>query len=67
MTWTQAELEALRKAYAMGALRVRFEGRDVEYGSAADLLGRIRVIEAEQARAAGQSRPRRSLAAFRKG
>jgi hypothetical protein len=67
MAWTPAELEALRKAYAAGVLRVSYEGRSVEYGSAADLLSRIRRIEAEQARASGQAKPRRSLAAFRKG
>lgn len=67
MSWTQAELEALRKAYAAGVLRVSYEGRSVEYGSAADLLSRIRLIDADQARANGRSAPRRSLAAFAKG
>jgi len=67
MAWTQAELDALRKAYAAGVLRVSYEGRSVEYGSAADLLSRIRLIETEQARASGQAKPRRSFAAFRKG
>ncbi len=67
MTWTEAELAALRRAYAAGTLRVSFEGRSVEYGSATDLLGRIRRIEAEMARASGRPRPRRSLASFRKG
>ena len=45
MSWTVPELEALRKAYASGTLRVSFEGRSVEYGSASDLLSRIRTIE----------------------
>ena len=65
--WTQAELDALRRAYASGTLRVSYDGRSVEYGSAADLLRRIRTIEAEMASAAGRPIPRRSLAAFRKG
>ena len=47
MSWTASELDALRKAYASGTLRVSFEGRSVEYGSAVDLLSRIRTIEAE--------------------
>lgn len=43
--WSDAELAALRSAYASGTLRVRYDGREVEYGSAEDLLSRIRVIE----------------------
>ena len=45
MSWTTAELEALRRAYASGTLRVSYEGKTVGYGSAADLLSRIRTIE----------------------
>lgn len=67
MAWTAAELDALRKAYASGTLRVSFEGRSVEYGSAADLLSRIRVIESEMSGQTGTRAPRRSLASFRKG
>ena len=65
--WTQAELDALRRAYASGTLRVSYDGRSIEYGSAADLLRRIRTIETEMASAAGRPPSRRSLAAFRKG
>ena len=67
MSWTDAELAALRRAYASGTLRVSYDGKSVEYGAAADLLARIRTIEAEVAAAAGRPKPRRSLAAFRKG
>jgi hypothetical protein len=67
MAWSQAELDALRKAYASGTLRVSYDGRSVEYGSEADLLRRIRTIESEMAAAEGRPKPRRSLAAFRKG
>ena len=67
MTWSQAELDALRKAYAFGTLRVSYEGRSVEHGSAADLLQRIRTIESEMAVAEGRPKPKRSLATFRKG
>ncbi len=67
MSWTETELMELRRAYASGTLRVSYDGKSVEYGSAEDLLARIRRIEAERARAAGQPRPRRSFAAFRKG
>jgi len=43
--WTETELAALRRAYASGTLRVSYDGKTVEYGSADDLLGRIRTIE----------------------
>ncbi len=42
MTWTQAELDSLRKAYASGTLRVSYDGKTVEYGSEADLIVTIR-------------------------
>jgi hypothetical protein len=67
MTWSQAELAALRKAYAAGTLRVSYEGRSVEYGSEADLIRRIRTIESEMAIAEGRPKRTRSLATFRKG
>jgi hypothetical protein len=67
MSWTETELAALRRAYASGTLRVSYDGKSVEYGSATDLLARIRTIEAELAAAAGRPKPRRSFAAFRKG
>ena len=67
MPWSPSELDALRKAYASGTLRVSFEGRSVEYGSAADLLSRIRTIEAEMATQSGNRPPKRSLASFGRG
>ena len=67
MSWTEPELAALRKAYASGTLRVSFEGRSVEYGFAADLLSRIRTIEAEMAAQSGIRPPKRSLASFGRG
>jgi hypothetical protein len=67
MIWTQSELDALRRAYASGTLRVSYEGKSVEYGSAEDLLRRIRTIEREMAAATGKPRPSRSFATFSKG
>jgi hypothetical protein len=67
MGWTEAELEALRRAYASGTLRVSYDGKSIEYGAATDLLARIRTIEAAMAAVAGRPKPRRSYAAFRKG
>jgi hypothetical protein len=67
MAWTHTELDALRRAYASGTLRVSYEGKTVEYGSEADLIRRIRTIEGEMAVLSGNPKPQRSLAAFRKG
>jgi hypothetical protein len=67
MSWTETELEALKRAYASGTLRVGYDGKSVEYGSAEDLLRRIRTIEREIATAAGKPRPRRGYATFSKG
>ena len=66
-SWTETELQALRRAYASGTLRVSYDGRSVEYGSAEDLLRRIRLIEGELAAAIGKPKPRRSFASFAKG
>jgi hypothetical protein len=67
MPWTENELSALRRAYASGTLRVSYDGKSIEYGSADDLLARIRRLEADLADAAGRPKPRRSLASFSKG
>ena len=67
MPWTDEELAALRRAYASGTTRVSYDGKSIEYGSAADLLVRIRLIEAEMAAASGTPKPRRSFATFSKG
>ncbi len=67
MSWTDEELAALKRAYASGTMRVSYDGKSIEYGSAADLLARIRRIEAEMAAASGTPKPRRSFATFSKG
>ena len=64
MSWTDAELEELRRAYAAGTLRVSYEGRTVEYGSAADLLSRIRTIEREMTAASDDRLPLAGFAGF---
>ncbi|WP_375571264.1 hypothetical protein ABWH93_06345 [Seohaeicola saemankumensis] len=67
MQWSQEELTALRRAYASGTTRVSYDGKSIDYGTASDLLRRIRVIEAEIAESTGQPKPRRSFARFSKG
>ena len=67
MAWTQAELDALKRAYATGTLRVTSDGRTVEYGNAADLLSRVRIIESEMAQITGSPLPVAGYAGFRRG
>lgn len=67
MAWTQTELDALRRAYASGTLRVSYDGKSLEYGSAADLLSRIRTIEGEMAAGAGRPLPVAGFAGFHRG
>lgn len=64
--WTETELAALKRAYASGTLRVSYDGKSVEYGSAEDLLGRIRTIERAIA-GATQPLPVAGLAGFSRG
>ncbi|PRX29013.1 hypothetical protein SAMN05216257_10494 [Meinhardsimonia xiamenensis] len=51
--FSEEELEALRRAYASGTLTVKTGEHQVTYGSAADLLARIRYIEQRLASASG--------------
>ena len=66
MAYSQTELDTLKAAYAQGILRITYEGKTVEYGSADDLLRRIRVIEGEIAADAGAKRPVAGFASFRR-
>ena len=67
MPWTQTELDALKRAFAGGTLRVTYDGKTVEYGSADDLLKRIRTIENEITVSSGVSRPIAGYAGFGRG
>jgi len=67
MSWTQAELDALRRAYARGTLRVAYDGKTVEYGSEADLKRRIETIESAIAVMEGKPRPIAGYAGFGRG
>jgi hypothetical protein len=67
MTWSMTELDALKRAYASGTLRVSYDGKSVEYGSAADLLSRIRTIERDMEPAETKAYPVAGLAGFSRG
>ncbi len=62
--YTDAELSALRRAYASGTTRVEYEGRSVTYDSEAGLLSRIREIERS---ISSTPRPKVGVAGFRRG
>lgn len=64
MSWNQAELDALRRAYAQGALEVEFNGRRVRYENGENLMNRIRVIEREMAGTGSQAYPVAGKAGF---
>lgn len=62
--FTEAELSALRRAYAAGSLRVQHGDRSVTYDDAAGLLSRIRELE----RDLGTSSPKLAgFASFNRG
>ena len=67
MAYSQAELDALKSAFASGTLEVTFEGKRVKYGDAADLLTRIRAIESEIAAGSNRPLPVAGKARFRRG
>lgn len=62
--FTQAELAALKRAYASGTTEVRYEGKLVRYDTGEQLLARIRVIEAEISAAGGNRKPSAGFASF---
>ena len=66
MAYTQTELDALKAAFAAGVLRLTYDGKSVEYGSAEDMLRRIRVIEGEIAQAGGKPFPVAGYASVRR-
>jgi len=57
--YTNAQLNALKKALATGERRVSFGDKTVEYRSVAELQAAIRSVEAEIAR--GQNTPKRQV------
>lgn len=46
MSYTQAQLDALREAFASGVTRVSYEGKTVEYRSLSEIQAAIRAVEA---------------------
>ncbi|QDX23814.1 hypothetical protein FP568_23180 [Pandoraea pnomenusa] len=67
MTYTTAQLDALKRALATGERRVSFGDKTVEYRSVEELQVAIRTIEAELARSVGRSTKRQIRVTTDKG
>ncbi|WP_347268141.1 hypothetical protein [Paracoccus sp. (in: a-proteobacteria)] len=64
--FSQAQLEAIRLAYASGVTRVSYDGKVTEYRSLAEMRQIIATIEADLAAGAGRRPPVAGLATFRR-
>jgi hypothetical protein len=65
ITATTAEIEALRKAYVSGVLRVRHGDVETQYGSREDLLARLnQLLNQENASNVG---PKAGFSSFDRG
>ena len=52
--WTEAELAALRRAYASGTTRVSYDGKTVDYRSVAEIDRAVEALDREIAAAEGR-------------
>ena len=70
MAWSQADLDTLKQAIAIGAKSVRFaDGRETEYRSLAEMLRTVDLITAELAgpAAIAEASPRVTYAEYDRG
>lgn len=49
MAYTQTDIDALKRAVAKGALRLKMDGEEVQFSSLAEMRRQIRVMEDELA------------------
>ena len=66
MAYTQAQLDAIKRAYASGVTRVSYDGNSTEYRSLADMRQIIATIEAELAAQGGKKQPVAGFASYRR-
>jgi hypothetical protein len=64
--FTQAQLDAIKKAYASGVTRVSYDGKTTEYRSLAEMRQIIATIEADLASQSGKRPPIAGFAGFRR-
>lgn len=65
--FTQAQLDAIKEAFASGITRVSYDGKTTEYRSLGEMRQIIGAIEASLADDAGNSRPAAGYASFKRG
>lgn len=65
--WTQKDYERLLRAYRSGARRVKYEDKEVEYRSKADMESSLREAEAELQGVDDRLSTRRTHGAYSKG
>lgn len=65
--YTQAQLVAIKQAYASGITRVSYDGKTTEYRSLAEMREIIATIEASLAAEAGTPRPVAGYVSFKRG
>lgn len=66
MAFTQAQLDAIKEAFASGITRVTYDGKTTEYRSLAEMERIIARIEASLASESGKPRPVAGFASFRR-
>lgn len=64
--YTQAQLDAIKLAYASGVTRVSYDGKTTEYRSLSEMRQIITTIEADLAAQTGRPRPIAGFASFRR-
>lgn len=65
-TFTQAELDALNRAIAQGARRVKYQDREVTYNTFEDMM-RLRTLMCQELGVSSTPLPARKVMAFNKG
>ena len=67
MAYTQAQLDALTKSLAMGAMKVKYEDREVTYMSLEQMRSLKREMEAELGLSTESTNPRRRMGVYDNG
>lgn len=64
--FTQAQLDAIKRAYASGVTRVSYDGKSTDYRSLAEMRQIIATIEADLAAQGGKKLPIAGFASYRR-
>ena len=66
MAWTSTQLSDLKDAYAQGVLSVTIAGKTLTYTSGADMMKRIKEIEADLGLSTAQKAKRVTYSSFKR-